>query len=284
MPDRPIYRGMTQAELDRAYDNRAHVAESAAWLARWAAESAAFYRSTKVLQDLRYGPAHRQRLDFFPAAHAGRPTFFFIHGGYWQWCDKEAEAFVAMGPSAHDINFVNVEYTLCPANTLDGIVAEIHAALDWLRPRLEELNADPEHLVVGGSSAGAHLAAMMAGRADVKGTLLVSGVYDLEPISLSWLNRVLAMDLSTACRNSPALHIPARAGPVCFAVGANELPEMIRQTDDYWAAWQAAGLPGWKAELSGVDHFSIMADLASPHGRLTAALLRLCDRNMATDR
>ncbi len=280
MPDRPIYRGMAQAELDRAYDNRAHVTDSAACLTRWANESDAFYRSARVLRDLRYGPGDRQRLDFFPAGRAGRPTIFFIHGGYWQWCDKENEAFVAKGPSVHDINVVNVEYTLCPANTLDGIVAEIHAALDWLRPRLGELNADPEHLIVGGSSAGAHLAAMMAGRRDVKGMLLVSGIYDLEPIRLSWLNRVLNMDSETAHRNSPILQIPVCGGPVCFAVGADELPEMIRQTDDYWAAWLAAGLPGWKAVLSGVNHFTIMDDLASPYGRLTTALLRLCDERL----
>jgi acetyl esterase/lipase len=234
------------------------------------------YQSRPVLRDLHYGSAPRQRLDFFPAGRVGRPTLFFIHGGYWQWGQKEDEAFVAGGPLAHDINVANVEYTLCPQISLDGIVAEIHAALDWLSPRLAELNADPSQLIVGGSSAGAQLAAMTLRRSDVAGALLISGVYDLEPISLSGLNEALRMDVAMARRNSPIRQLPASAAPVCFAVGADELPELIRQTHDFCQAWTAAGLPGWRATLSAVNHFSVMDELAEPDGRLTAALLRLC--------
>jgi arylformamidase len=243
---------------------------------RWAQDSAALYQSWPVIRDLRYGSAPRQRLDIFPARRIGRPTLVFIHGGYWQWGRKEDEAFVAAGPLAHDINVVNVEYTLCPQISLDGMVAEIHAALDWLSPRLAELNADPGRLMVGGSSAGAHLASMMLHRAEVTGALLISGIYDLEPIGLSGLNDALRMDPPTAHRNSPIRHLPPGAAPVCCAVGADELPELIRQTHEYWHAWEAGGLPGSKATLSAVNHFSIMDELARPDGRLTRALLCLC--------
>jgi arylformamidase len=234
------------------------------------------YQSRPVRRDLRYGSAARQRLDFFAAGQVGRPTLLFIHGGYWQWGAKEDEAFVASGPLAHAINVANVEYTLCPESNLDGIVAEIHAALDWLSRHLAELNADPSQLIVGGSSAGAQLAAMMLRRADVTGGLLISGVYDLEPIRLSGLNEAVRMDAAMASRNSPIRQLPAGAAPVCFAVGSDELPELIRQTHEYRQAWQAAGLPGWSATLSALNHFTIMDELADPNGRLTAALLRLC--------
>jgi arylformamidase len=273
--DQPVYRGLTRAQLDQAYDNRASVQDSAACLARWAEASARFYRSVSVYTDLCYGSAPRQRLDFFPADREGRPTLMFVHGGYWQWCDKEDEAFVARGPAAHGINVVNVEYTLCPGTSIDGIVAEINAALDWLVPRLAEFGAHPDQLVMAGSSAGAHLAAMMLGRTDVNGALLVSGIYDLEPVRLSRFNQALQMDLPTARRNSPILQLPILSKPVCFAVGGDELPEMIRQTRDYCAAWQQVGFPSAMAELSGVDHFTIMDELAEPGGRLTAELLRL---------
>lgn len=266
---------MTQAELDRAYDNRHHVANYAAILARWAEESAVLYRSAPVLRDLRYGPGPRHRIDFFPASSRRRPTFFYIHGGYWQWCDKEDEAFVARGPLAHDINVAIVEYTLCPAISLDGIVAELQTALGWLTPRLSDFGANPGSVIVGGSSAGAHLAAMLIGRADVGGALLVSGLYDLEPIRHLDLNAIIGLDEASASRNSPICHLPAVAGPVCFAVGADELPEMIRQTDDYHAAWTKAGLPGWLLPIGGTDHFTVMDELSRPDGRLTAALQAL---------
>jgi acetyl esterase/lipase len=271
----PIYRGMTQTELDRAYDNRAFVADSAQCLARWAETSAEFYRTTPVHKDLRYGPASRQRLDFFPAGPIGRPTLLFIHGGYWQWCNKEDEAFIGRGPLAHHINLVNVEYTLCPETSIDGIVDEIDAALDWLVPRLAEFDADPQQLIIGGSSAGAHLAATTLGRPEVKGALLISGIYDLEPIRLSRLNQVLRLDLPTARRNSPLLHRPVRSLPICLATGADELPEMIRQTQDYYDAWEADRSFCLRKMLSGVNHFTIMDELARPDGRLTEALLQL---------
>ena len=277
-----IYRGMTQADLDRAYDNRGAVADYAEHLARWAADSAALYRDAKVHRDLRYGPAPRRRLDFFPARTAGRPTVLFIHGGYWQWCDKEEECFVARGPLAHDINVAVVEYTLCPNIDLDGIVAEMHAAVDWLVPRLPVYGADPDRLIVCGSSAGAHLAAMLAGRPDVKGSLLISGLYELEPVRLSRLNAVIGMYRDMALRNSPILNLPGKAGPVCFAVGADELPEMRRQTQDYYVRWNAAKLAGWDLVVPGTNHFSVMDEMADPDGSLTAAIVRLCGLSAAS--
>jgi arylformamidase len=282
MSGEPIYRGMTRAELDRAYDNRGHVADFADSLAHWAKESAALYRRAEVHRDMRYGPAPRQRLDFFPARSAGRSTVFFIHGGYWQWCDKEDESFVACGPLAHDINVAVVEYTLCPDIDLDRMVTELHAAVDWLVPRLPDFRADPEHLIVSGSSAGAHLAAMLSGRPDVKGTLLISGIYELEPIRLGRLNDVIRMDRDMALRNSPILKLPAKAGPVCFAVGEDELPEMQRQTRDYCARWTAAKLPGWDLMVDAANHFTIMDQMADPNGQLTAAILRLCGISAAS--
>jgi hypothetical protein len=158
------------------------------------------------------------------------------------------------------------------------MVAEIHSALDWLTPSLSALDADPNALIIAGSSAGAHLAAMMLGRPDVKAALLVSGIYDLEPVRLLGLNAAIGLNSVTAVQNSPILNLPAQAGPTCFAVGDQELPEMLRQTGDYHAAWMAQGLPGRQAVLSGVDHFTIMDEMAAPGGRLTSAILELCQR------
>ena len=67
-----------------------------------------------------------------------------------------------------------------------------------------------DRLVVAGSSAGAHLAAMaalallLARLAEpVKGAVLVSGIYDLEPLIGTSINAALGLDSATAARNSP---------------------------------------------------------------------------------
>jgi len=58
-------------------------------------------------------------------------------------------------------------------------------------------------------------------------------------------------------------------------VGLDELPELIRQSDEFAAAWQKRGLPGRYVPLAGHDHFSIVEELARPDGRLLAPLRAL---------
>jgi arylformamidase len=111
---------------------------------------------------------------------------------------------------------------------------------------------------------------------------LISGLYELEPIRLGRLNDVIGMDRDMALRNSPLLHLPAKAGPVCFAVGEDELPEMLRQTRDYYGRWTAAKLHGWDLTVDGANHFTIMGEMADPNGQLTAAILRLCGVSAAS--
>ena len=100
--------------------------DSAARLARWTEDSAALYQTRPVFRDLRYGSAPRQRLDFFPAGRIGRPTVFFIHGGYWQWGHKENEAFVAKAPAA----VVDAERSK---------IAEYESTIEKLQLNLKEL-------------------------------------------------------------------------------------------------------------------------------------------------
>ena len=126
-----VYRGMDRAALDAAYNNAAAVKDSAQIVAGWEARSARLRAKHPEGMDLRYGKDERNRIDYF-AARRDAPVLAFIHGGYWQARAKELFAFVAEGPLAWGINVALVGYTLAPQKRLDGIVAEIHAALDWL--------------------------------------------------------------------------------------------------------------------------------------------------------
>ena len=97
------------------------------------------------------------------------PTLLFIHGGYWQNRAKEAFALFAEGPMAHGINVALIGYTLAPDATLDEIVAEIHAGIDFLAGQLPALGGDGSGIVVSGWSAGGHLTAMALSHPQVKG-------------------------------------------------------------------------------------------------------------------
>jgi acetyl esterase/lipase len=266
---------MDRAQLDAAYNNSAAVPERDAIIAGWAARSAAIRRARSGHLDLRYGDAPRERLDLFLAARPMAPTLAFIHGGYWQMFDKEPFAFLAEGLLPNGINLALIEYTLAPAARMDRIVAELRRSIGWLAEHLGEYGADPARLYVAGHSAGGHLTAMTMTLPVVRGGLAISGLYDLEPIRLNYLNDKLGLDPEEARRNSPLLHLPPMAGELVVAYGTNELPELCRQSVDYAQAWTERGLPGHLLPVDGADHFTILDALADPQGALTRALLKM---------
>jgi hypothetical protein len=103
----------------------------------------------------------------------------------------------------------------------------------------------------------------------VKGGLAISGIFDLEPMRLSYINDKLRLDEAEVRRNSP-MSLPIPAKPLFIAYGAEELPELCRQSEDY------ARLLGRKAAaVPRRNHFTVLEELASPHGALTALARRL---------
>ena len=269
-----LYRGMDRAALDAAYNNSAAVglARREEYVAGWAKRSDAFRKARGGRIDLRYGAGERQRLDIFPCGAPGAPTLVYIHGGYWQSNDKEPYAFVGEGLLPAGFNLALIEYTLAPAARLDAIVREIRTAVAWVVDHAKEHGGDPARVFVSGHSAGGHLTAVAMDDLRVAGGVAISGIYDLEPIRLNYLNEKLGLDPAETARNSPIVKLPSGASPLVVTVGLGELPELIRQSEEYAAAWQRAGLPGRYLPLAGHEHFSILDELARPDGALLAAL------------
>jgi arylformamidase len=273
-----LYRGMDRAQLDAAYNNSAAVPERDAIVADWVARSARMRREYAGHLDLAYGDTPRERLDLFLAADPKAPTLAFIHGGYWQMNDKENFAFFAEGLLPLGLNLAVVEYTLAPTARLDRIVAEVRRSVRWLAAHLDEYGADPTRLYVAGHSAGGHLTAMTMPLAEVRGGIAISGIYDLEPIRLNYLNEKLALDEDEAERNSPVRHLPAAAGELVVAYGTRELPELCRQSIEYARAWAERGFRGRLLPVDGADHFTILDALSRPEGILARALLGMLGR------
>jgi len=269
---------MDRAQLDAAYNNSAAVPERDAIVADWAACSARVRREYAAHLDLVYGDTPRERLDLFLAADPQAPTLVFIHGGYWQMGDKESYAFFAEALLALGINFAVIEYTLAPMARLDRIVDEVRRSVRWLAEHLAEYGADPTRLYISGHSAGGHLTAMTMPLPEVRGGIAISGIYDLEPIRLNYLNEKLALDTAEAERYSPVRHLPVTAGELAVAYGTRELPELCRQSIEYARAWTERGLSGRLLPVHGADHFTILDALARPEGVLTRALLAMLGR------
>ena len=267
-----VYGSMDRQALDAAYNNSVAVADSDRYLADWLRRSEALRARTPDHLDLVYGDAPRTRLDFFATNRTAAPTLLFFHGGYWQRNAKDGFSFVAEGPLTHGLNVAVAGYTLAPEATMDGIVREARAALHWLHQHLAALGGDPMRLYVGGWSAGGHLTAMLMDEAVVSGSLAISGLFDLEPIRLCYLNEKLVLDAEQARRNSPLLNLPSRAAKLIIAYGSDELPELKRQSREFGAAWGARGLPGEIVEVADCHHYAVVEQLAQPDGVLAKAL------------
>lgn len=234
----------------------------------YVADSRAAYAACPGTRTLRYGPADSNTVDVVtPDSTAPVPLHVFLHGGYWQELSKRESFFPAVDTLARGMGFAAVDYTLAPQASLDTIVEECCAAIAELARQAAALNVDPARMVLSGSSAGAHLAAMCCLRLSPDllpaGVLLLSGVYEIEPLIGTYINDALGLDRASAARNSPASADLRRFPPAVIAWGAQETEEFKRQSRHFAARLAAAGRPARVIEVAWRNHFDIVHDLAA---------------------
>lgn len=279
-----VYRDMDQQTLEREYDARATVASFDSEMDRYRQLSAESYAQCRVVRDLAYGDAPEERYDFFPAG-PGAPVFVFVHGGYWRALGRAESAFMARALVAAGVAVAVVEYGLAPAVSLDTIVAQVRCAIAAIYRDAPRHWADPERLYICGSSAGAHLCAM-AMIADwetafdvpgdiIKGAVLVSGLFDLEPVRLCRPNTWLKLDEAAAARNSPLRLMPPKGAAVRLYWGAHETGEFKRQSRDFAALLRRSGIDAPAREIAERNHFDVITDLADPTSQMTQDCLRM---------
>ncbi|MEJ1978148.1 MAG: alpha/beta hydrolase [Acetobacteraceae bacterium] len=262
---------MDRSARDAAYDNTLAVPNSAALVAARNAASADIRAAHPAGLDLPYGPAERQKWDLFPAADPHAPCLVFIHGGYWQRNSREGFAAIAEGVQAHGWSVALPGYTLAPEASLAAIVAEMHAALDWLATEGPTYGV-AGRVLVSGWSAGGHLAALALAHPHVAAGLAISGVYELGPLRDTGLNDKLRLSDPEVASLSP-LRLPAVDKPLGIAYGTNELPALVADSRALHALRAAAHCPGPLVPVARADHFTILDTLRAPDGALTRAAL-----------
>lgn len=265
--------------LDRMYDNRARVPESAQHLQRWAERSARARQECDCALDLAYGDQPAERLDVFPAGHPGAPVLLFIHGGYWRALDKSDHSFIAPAFTRDGVCVVVPNYTLCPDTTVPQIALQMAWAVVWTWRNARLYGGDPERITVAGHSAGGQLAAMMLAcdwRAldtalpaqVVPNALAISALHDLEPIMRTpFLQPSLGLTPQQVAQASPARLPAPRAGTLYSVVGGDESEEYLRQNRLIREAWGPERVPVCEA-LPGLNHFSVLEALLQPSHRL----------------
>ncbi|MBC7284428.1 alpha/beta hydrolase [Hoeflea sp.] len=276
--DTPGFAELDQAQRDAAYNNSLAVSDSPERLRDWEQRSSVCRSLPSSRLDIRYGAKPNNRFDYFTTGDRRAPLFIFIHGGYWQRNSKEVFGFVSTGPCARGVNVATIGYSLAPAANLSEIVSEVFRAIDCIASLADELGFDAQRIFVGGWSAGGHLAALAADRAVVKGVISISGIFDLEPIALTYLNKELQLQPFEVQTLAPIRNLARGNATMMLFVGGSELPELQRQSRAYQDCAQAAGLDVSMAVLPDLNHYTIMEELAAPEGAVTRSLLELVAR------
>lgn len=283
-----IYREYDQEALDAEYNLRPLWPDVPDVVAHRENESAAVRGRIPGRLDIAYGTAPKETLDVFPPSNgrAGGPALIYIHGGYWQLSDKDDTTYIAPAFLDAGIAFITLNYTLAPDAEIGDMVDQCRRAIAWIHHNAAEIGVDAERLYVAGHSAGGHLTAMLLatdwGAVDaslpampIKGACALSGLYDLEPIRLTFLNDVLALTADSAKRNSPLYLDPMADIPLLLSVGDMETDEFKRHQTELYAAWSAKGLAVDEIAAPGCHHYTIVEHFGDPASDLHRAMVSM---------
>lgn len=278
-----VWRDLDQAALDRAYDQAQWAPNMTEVLQGYAAESR---RVRARIQPLRvsYGPSDIEALDFFDCGRPAAPVHVFFHGGAWRSGKAQDYAFLAevfLDAGVH-LALPDFDWVQDQGGDLRPIAEQARRAVAWLHANAARLGGDPHRLFVSGHSSGAHLAAVLA-TTDwpqrglpfdvIKGSLLCSGLYELEPVRRSSRRRYLSIDDESVHALSPMRHLARARGPLVVAWGTMESPEFERQGREFADAAVAAGIATRTIVIPGSNHFEVLAGLAHREGVLARAAL-----------
>ncbi|OWF45559.1 kynurenine formamidase-like [Mizuhopecten yessoensis] len=242
--------------------------------------------------DIPYGKKPKQKLDIFgsKSLSSDAPIFVYIHGGYWQFLEKEKSSFMAPTLVKAGAVVIPVGYEYAPQANMDEIVTQIKEAVTYIIKWAVQRGS--RGVYISGHSAGAHLAAMMLSvdwmtecnlTSDiVKGAVLVSGVFDLRPIVYTYVNDPLKMTSESAWNNSPCKHVEAiahlsRHRNILIAVGEFDSPSFIKQSQQFEKALDTRGLSTRFLNIEGLDHFNIVENLRFEDNLLLKEVLTLLE-------
>ncbi len=159
------------------------------------------------------------------------------------------------------------------------LVEQCRNALVWVWNEINRYGGDKDNITISGHSAGGHLVGMMMAtdwpRCQhscptnlIKGGVSLSGLFDLEPIRLCFLNDTLGLSSQSALENGP-IHFNNRSHGemICF-FGNLEGAEYRRQSESIAGKWTRTRA----MSLAEHDHFTIVRELDQPDSQISKVI------------
>lgn len=277
----------TQEELDFEYDVERAVIDFPKYIELFQSKSAKTRAEIPVYDNLQYGQTLMERLNIFPSEQPNSPVIIFIHGGYWKAGVGDDYDFVTTSLHKAGFTVVVISYGLAPNITISEMISQIRAAISYTSKNCDDFNGDRHRLYIAGHSAGAHLA-MMAAFTDwkqydlnektIKGILAISGLYDLEPVSQTFIQPTVRITAEQILHASPIRLINNSHIPIIVSWGGLETKAFQNQSSNFFESWIKAGNKGKQLIVEEAHHFNILEEF-SDDGLFTKAIIELALNN-----
>ena len=106
------------------------------------------------------------------------PVYVYFHGGGWTSGDKAPLTKYAASQAVDGMVVVNANYRMATRFQLRHMLDDGNEVLRWVAGHIAEFGGDPRRIVLGGDSAGGHIAALLAASAF---DLELASYYDIRP-------------------------------------------------------------------------------------------------------
>lgn len=218
------------------------------------------------------------------------PLLVWIHGGAWQGGEKrifnDFERFTHRGFAVLSISYRFIQEAPFPAQLID-----CKTAIRWARAHAETYGYNPDKIIVGGNSAGGHLASLLGvtngdTRYDVgmylEYTSDVQAVVDkFGPVNLSneempdfahVMNAFVSNDMQMRHDASPLQLITGAEPPFLIMHGTDDPAIPFNQSQQFYEALKAAGVdvqfcpvPGGLHGFDSIEEYKIMTEFILSH-------------------
>lgn len=116
----------------------------------------------KNITYVRYGKRALQLDLYLPKAAINhqKPGIVFVHGGGWRAGFRTNFTPMAIGMAQRGYVAATISYRLSPEAQYPAAIHDVKAAIRWLRKNAKKYGVNPDHIAVGGGSAGGQIASL----------------------------------------------------------------------------------------------------------------------------